>query len=441
MTAAENFDPNRTHNPRIAIAGAGPSGLTIARLLRDQGLTNTVLFEASHRIGGKSETVHVGETLSELGTCYTQRGDRLVRQWMREHGLTWSAIDRPEIDGRSFIDYVKEAPGAPLSWQTLQFLRARRTLMKALDKRPDDPAVLAEAAMPVADWLRQRKLHKIERFFYRALVTTGYGYIHDTNVLQAIRWIDQDLILSGVLNDLVMPHQGWSLFWDRFSQDMEIRLETPITAIQRTEDGVQIHTGERAERFDYVICAMPLDTFAALSEPTADEQFVNDGTWWGRFVITLAICEDWYTEEQIRTFASAMDTTAKTSMLISARREGYDAEAGGHIYLLGQIPGTETLAELQEIMREEVQRRGGRMTRVLHQKDWKYYCRYRPEAIRNGLLTRMDTMQGSHRTFYTGSTFSHESVGKIAIFNAALADKIKHQTTNRKAVAAAPVPA
>ncbi|MEM0987110.1 MAG: FAD-dependent oxidoreductase [Pseudomonadota bacterium] len=410
--------------PRIAIAGAGPSGLTMARLLRDRGFGNTVLFEASHRIGGKSETVFVGDTLSELGTCYTQRGDRQVRQWMRECGLSWGSIDRAKIDGRSFVDYVKDGAGGPLWMQTLKFLRARAALLSALDATPSDPAVLAEASMSVADWLRMRNLHKIERFFYRALVTTGYGYIHDTNVLQAIRWIDRDLIISGVLNDLVMPHEGWTVFWGRFSQGMDIRLETPITAIERDGTGVSVTAGGVTEDFDAIVCAMPLDSFAALTQPTEAEQAVNDGTWWGRFVITLAICEDWYTKEQIRTFGDAIDDTARKSMLISARREGYDEEAGGHIYLLGQLPGDESLDELKEIMAEEVRRRGGRMTRVLHQKDWKYFCRYKPEAIRSGLLATMQSMQGERHTFYSGSTFCHEAVGKIAIFNTGLADQI-----------------
>jgi len=410
--------------PRIAIAGAGPSGLTLARLLRDKGLDDIVLFEASHRIGGKSETVRYGDTVSELGTCYTQRGDRQVRRWMRECNMTWSPIDRAKIDGRPFIDYVKEGGGGPLWLQTLRFLQARSALVKALETRPDGPAVLEEAAQPIADWLRARGLHKIERFFYRALVTTGYGYIHDTNVLQAIRWIDRDLIVSGVLNDLVMPHQGWSTFWERFSGDMDIRLDTPVEAIVRHGDGVEVTAKGRTERFDYVVCAMPLDSFTACLTPTAAERRVTDGTWWGRFVITLAVCEDWYTAEQIRTFGDAIDADARKSMLISARREGYDAEAGGHIYLLGQMPNDETLEELQDIMREEVRRHGGRMTRVLHQKDWKYFCRYRPEAIRSGLLSTMQAMQGEQRTYYTGSTFSHESVGKLAIFNAALAERI-----------------
>ena len=422
------MDPS-TSPPRIAIAGAGPSGLTIARLLKDRGIHDTVLFEASHRIGGKSETVRYGDMISELGTCYTQRGDRLVRQWMRECGLTWAPIDKAKIDGRDFVDYVKDGAGPPLTLQTLRFLRARQHLMSAMEKQPDNPEILAEAAMPISEWLRARNLHKVERFFYRALVTTGYGYIHDTNTLQALRWIDKDLILSGVLNDLVMPHQGWSEFWRRFSSDFDIRMETPIRNIDRRESDVVITTDQGSETFDHVICAMPLDDFAALGEATANERIVNDGTWWGRFVITLAVVDDWYTKEQIWTFGDAIDANAKKSMLISARREGHAEEVGGYIYLLGQMPNDESLDELKDIMAEEVRRHGGKMSRVLHQKDWKYYCRYRPEAIRNGLISTMADMQGEKRTYYTGSTFSHEAVGKIAIFNSQLARRIADDLT------------
>ena len=42
---------------RIAILGAGPAGLTIARLLMEQSDHSVTLFEKSHRVGGKSLSV------------------------------------------------------------------------------------------------------------------------------------------------------------------------------------------------------------------------------------------------------------------------------------------------------------------------------------------------------------------------------------------------
>ncbi len=41
-----------TSQPRICVIGAGPSGLTTLKNLRQAGLTNIVCYEASDTIGG-----------------------------------------------------------------------------------------------------------------------------------------------------------------------------------------------------------------------------------------------------------------------------------------------------------------------------------------------------------------------------------------------------
>ena len=55
-------------------------------------------------------------------------------------------------------------------------------------------------------------------------------------------------------------------------------------------------------------------------------------------------------------------------------------------------------------------KRGGSINAVIQQEIWEYFAEYDPDAIRKGLIARMRQMQGERKTWYTGSTFSHESV-------------------------------
>ena len=60
-------------------------------------------------------------------------------------------------------------------------------------------------------------------------------------------------------------------------------------------------------------------------------------------------------------------------------------------------------------------------------KDWRYFPRYRPDAIREGLVDWMEDIQGVNRTWFTGSTFSHEAVSSVANFNAKLVKRMLPQ--------------
>lgn len=406
---------------RVAIVGAGPSGLTLANLLASEALAEVTLFEAGPRVGGKSHTTIIESTVCEMGTCYTTRGDQVLRQWMDGLGIQSSRIGKARMDGQPFDAFVKKAPGAPLSWQVIKYLWLRQQLLAAHEATPDNPEVLAKLASPVGDWLAGHGLAKMERFCLKALTVMGYGYLDNTPTLHALRWIDWSLITSGVLNDLRMPADGWSHFWETLSRDFDVRLNTPVRQVDRAQDDVWIHTENGVDRFDRVVCAMPVDDFCKLTAPTPSETIVRDGVSWGRYATTLCSVDGWFTKEQSRNFSDALLASRLEGMLLSARREGYAKALNGHLYLLGQIPGEYTAPELAEIARARIAADGGAVTSVIEQKIWKYFPKYEPDAIRAGLLETMVRMQGDQNTFYTGSTFSHEAVGRILTFNRGLA--------------------
>lgn len=405
---------------RIAILGAGPAGLTFARLLMEQSTHSVTLFEKSHRVGGKSYSVRQGEDLIEFGTCYTIMSHRRVMAWMREQGITIQQIVPHKIDGIPARDFFKSGPGAPLAVQGISYVLARRKLLKALQAEKPAQSVLDEAATPAIEWLRARKLGKIEKMMMRTVTGMGYGDLETVPILHAMRWVDMDLILSGTLNRIYMPVEGWSEFWERLCADMDVRLEAQVRQIERKDAGHTVTLADgTSERFDALVCAMPVDRFAALLEPTEAERFVADAIEWGGFATTLISSEDWF-EEQIEYYSETCLPGTDPGLLMSARREGYDAGLGGHLYIANQLPGAYTGPELVEILREEVAKRGATINAVIQQELWEYFPQYRPGAIRDGLIARMRQMQGERATWYTGASFSHESVANICIHNEAL---------------------
>lgn len=405
---------------RLAIVGGGPAGLSLARLLTERGHKDITVFEALGEVGGKSFTVVRGQTLVEMGTCYATYSHRVVLRWMRELAIPLKRLGQQVFDDGDFIAYVHAGSGAPVSVQAIRFLMARRSLLNRLRRLPPSRDALLEAALPVSEWLKQRRLGKIERLMERALSSIAYGFLDEVATIHALRWVDPELIASGLTNQLRMPVEGWAPFWARLAGTLDVRLSTPVTRIERRPGGVRIETPEGAEAFDAVVCAIPFDDFTRLTDTmTPDEEFVRAGVTYGGYTTTIAAVEDWFTGHHVEAYSEPIRQAAQKGRLLSARLEGHEPELGGHLYLTGQYSGDYTPAELRDILVSDITARGGRVTNIILQKLWKYMAFYKAEAIEAGLLARLERMQGEMRTFYSGAAWSHEAVSHIVNYNRA----------------------
>lgn len=412
---------------RIAIVGGGPAGLSLARLLSDATDAYITVFEAGVRPGGKSFSFIQGDAVVEMGTCYTTRAHRIVLDWMKDTGIHLKPLREQSFDGEDFLDYVKRGEGPALPIQILRFLAGRQRLMSKLKKDPVPEAARQEAAQTTADWLRARGLHKIERFMYRSMTNLGYGFVDETPIVQAMRWNDFDLILTGLLKQLKMPVEGWTAFWERVAAPLDVRTATPIARIERGSGKIRL-TSAAGESFeaDQLVCAMAIDDFTKLlDEPLPEETFAAGALSWNGYTTTLVATSEKFTDVNVAAWSRALTPGAQTGQMMSARYDGYESELGGHLYLTGQLSGDYSDSELEELLREEISREGGEITNIVLQRTWKYFARYHQDAVRDGLLTRLEEMQGKHATWYTGSAFSHEAVSNIVNFNAGLARKMQ----------------
>jgi len=64
--------------PRIAVIGAGPAGLTAAHTLRQLGHRNVTVFEKGARPGGNVFTDNSLGTSVEMGAVFATRGMRAI---------------------------------------------------------------------------------------------------------------------------------------------------------------------------------------------------------------------------------------------------------------------------------------------------------------------------------------------------------------------------
>jgi hypothetical protein len=413
---------------RIGIIGGGPAGLSIARLLKEKGHVDTVVFEAQPQVGGKSFSVHQGGTVVEMGTCYATFSHKVTNKWMKEYRMPMSGLGDQRFDGADFMDYINAGYGSALPLQVLKYRNAKAKLEKAL-KLPSPPQwALEEAAMPIRDWLKERNLGKIEHFFHRSTTNIAYGFVDEVPTIQALVWNDMQLIWSGLLKQLHMPVEGWGEFWNKVASDLDVRLNAKVKTVERMGELSRITTSSgEVQEFDQIICAIPVDDFAALTTPTENEKFVIDSIIWNGYTTTLFAAENWFKDVHVEAYKQAVIPGAKLGQLLSARHDGHEADFGGDLYLSGQLSGDYTADELKELLIQDVSSKGGTVKNIILQKMWKYHAMYKQDAVRDGLMKRLEDMQGELGTWYTGATFSYEAVSHITRFNVDLAQKMHRE--------------
>ena len=415
--------PDRTS---LAIVGAGPGGLTLAQYLHLTGYSQFTLIEQADRIGGKSDSMDLGDLIAEMGTCYATGAYKDVLTWMKRQRKPFRMLRKTTVDGASMRDYVEAAPGPSRPQQVMTYLAKRQGLLGRLKKNPDDPRALAEAAMSAEAWLTEQKLPKIMRMMYRAVTALGYGYLNEVSIYQAMVWVDHHAIISGATGKLIMPSQGWSNFWEVLAKDFDVRLNHQITRIERGPKETLLHFQDgRQLAARALACTIPVDDWARLvTDPTADETAVADAVTWKGYATSLIVVENWFTEEDIRSFSRAFLPGSYPGQLISARYEGHSPDFGGHLYVTGQVPGDYTLPELRIFLERDLADQGAQLVNVVNVKNWRYFPHLNLKAIEAGLLGRMQAMQGQSQSWYSGATFSHESVSNVSRFNKVLAPSL-----------------
>lgn len=408
----------------VGIVGAGPAGLSAARILEETGRVRAIVFERQERVGGKSFSTPRFGVIHDLGTCYSTLAHRDTNRWMREMGIAQRSIGKQAIDGVALRRFVTGGRSFAAAAEAVRFTLAWRRQMKDFATRAEDPAVRAAAAAPITDWLEANRLPAIRRFMLRGLTNMGYGFLDETPTVQALRWCTPTLLASGSLDQIKAPAGGWQGFWERLSQTLDVRLGQPVTGVRRDGQGVEIATPTGVHRVDALVIATPLDELPL--ERTAAEQEVASAITWGSYVTTLAGVTGWYPGDEVVAFERALTPGAAPGALLSARPAGKKPKKRDavRLFVCGQYGGGHAPDALVEMLARDLGARGAHLDHVAVQRIWKYNPVYARSAIEGGLLGTMQAMQGENRTWYTGATFAFESVSNIVAHNRALAPRL-----------------
>lgn len=262
---------------RVAVVGAGPGGLAIARLLQLRGCSVTVV-ECLDRAGGMCHSVEHGGRWFDVGGNYVTEDYREVRALAKELGVALtpdqSLVHQMSLDiesGKMVNAQDVFTAGHSMPAFLLAALRYFYWQFRYRD------VVAAPGYAGVADhadlmsmfgpWLREHGMAPLQKLFSLPITAMGYGELDEMPTAHAIRYLNASIFWSLLKTGLHIPQswprrfvKGFGNLWQVVADQLDVEYETNVVSVDR-RDGVSMVTeraGQRRTRtFDRLILAMP----------------------------------------------------------------------------------------------------------------------------------------------------------------------------------------
>ena len=420
---------------RIAIVGAGPSGLTAADTLKGLGYANVTVFEKNDHVGGKVYSVPNGDgTFSELGAFFATTDYTTVLGYANKYGIPYSAFP----DAQNIVDSNGQS-SAPQAWleshyNTLQILAAvaaytpltaEMDTVLAEDGFAVVPALLpsSDYYLPFSEFAAKRGLTPITELVRALMVGFGYGYYESTPAIYYLKLLGWMVKLNASLTmPITQPPAyvfptGYQSIWTAVAQDLNVQLNSTVTSIARpSPDGAPVQVtinGRDTYDFDDVIISVPLNRVGNFMTLTRQESALFSQVQTETYDVSL-FTGTGMTPGQVSYFygnASAAQINHAVAILATGKATNESWQI---------VDPTATTSLVDSTLASDVSAFGGQFGSIVQQQTWDYFPHVSTAALQNGFYYSVEALQGSNHTFYVGSTMSFETVEHSARYAATL---------------------
>lgn len=439
---------NERVQPRIAIIGAGPAGMSAAWFLKQNGYRHVRVFEKLERVGGKCLSftyegrqfdLAAHEMLAGYGDVMDianalnvpTKGYQSVLVYDRGSGRYMDMLTASQSGGRTTLQIL---------WATVRYTWLLLTRYRRLAQPGSGlGATPAELLQPLASWLKQQHLEALTETILFVMKVQGFGRLDQIAAayfvkFQGLRnWLSNVLHVAGLIQSWprVFTH-GFQSLWSAVAQHVDVQLGCEITAIRRRPRldtnviGVEIEFRDEREReqFDQIILACPLDlpTLSGLGlDIGPEEQRLLEKVRYVEFVTTACRVEG--------VPAGVVGTIPLPPLLDYT---GYikifdDCEMAVFFNLApsGNYDPAEVVERIRAQLADLPDYHGKRPALIAEhcQHAWRYFPHVSLTEFSAGFYDQLESMQGFQQTFYSGSLLAFETVGTTVAYSRELVNR------------------
>ena len=424
---------------RICVVGAGISGLTAAYELQQQGYTQVTVLEKADEVGGKCFTAEFFDQPFDLGGHEMLAGYNDLVDIAEDLGAPTSASIRPLVydhDKKQYFNFKQAATISGKYSMTQVMLASLKYLWLVVFpfRRISNPAtgysrMPAELALPLEEWLVQRRLVALTDILSFVVKVQGYGRFTDTSAAYLVKFMGWrnwlSLLLSGIGLSTKWPRVltlGAANFCRRLAAGLQVRLRTNITRIVRSNEPgaapVRIYLAGQSEPlvFDKLILSTPLELSGLhFLDVGAEEEVLFRQIRHFHFYTT--VCE-----------VQGLPAGVVASVPLNDIRRGqytgyiksYPTDPAAIFFSLAghEVTGEEIEQEIVEVLAAVPDYDGQKpgVIRFLEQKGWHYFPHVSPQAVAEKYYDRLEALQGQRHTFYASSALAFECMGNSVAY-------------------------
>jgi protoporphyrinogen oxidase len=437
----EGRDPRRNHDDtRIAIIGAGCSGITAAYKLHERGYRNITLYEANDRIGGKVHSANIDGHVIEVGAVGSLQANRTVMEMARELG--WLRLARVEdkitvalkADSGSTVKVLIDrywgsatplavAHGLVRFWRVLWLSQFKDVFQIGFyNLHPD------VVSLTMTEFARRQRFHSILDLFCASEYGCGYGPMDEIPAVYHLKMMKslekarfRRQISLGRDCGVYTFEGGYQALWERIisylvDRGLVLCLGAPVTQVvrQTAEDNqvdVKVVANGQTRTYDRIFVTTSPDQTVKYIDATDEEEDL-----FGRV--------SYFNYHSVVFRAEGLDQNEWVAIRHNMKRNRH-----GHLFCYRHAAPASDLfvgyqfnesttsdEELDELVRHDIAELGGAVSRIVVRNAWRYFPHLKLQDIDTDCYPRLNTLQGQQGTYYLGGLFAFESTEHCAQF-------------------------